>query len=727
MKIATAFVEIRVDSRQARDEAIKDAQAIGKGMSSELAKWLSVAAVTAGFAKIKNAASDLEQAVGGTETVFRQAAGTIDEFAKNSVRAVGLSEASFRTLSTQVGGLLVNMGLTQEAAADASILISKIGADASAAFGGTAKEAVEAYGAAIRGEYNPAERFGVALRASAVAAKAVEMGLADSKAAVDDHARAQATLALITEQAATFQGQWNRELDTTASKEQMAKEAAVDHAATIGQGLLPIYNRLIDVVTTLGEGFAKLPAGAQTAIVAILGIAAVSGPIMSVVRSLGAMTTAFTAMRAAMAAHPILALSGVLGAVVVAMGVFGKATDDVKASVDDLAEAMRSAQDPLQGMVDVVARLANDDDALLAWLDATGLSFLQVAEAALAGENAMGTLIIAGNMQAAQAGNQVAFNDALQQSLLDLVPTAAAAQQKYEAMSRAAGEVADATDDSADAVDGAVTALGRASAEERRYAKFLLDRAANARASADATEADRAALESLRNALRAGADAVFALHDAEDALVDQVAESTRILADNGTGLREARQAMDSVAETADRLAAAQVEVARQAAAATDATLSDTEAHALHNQGLLDQVGTLEGPLRDALINHIATLNGIPDERRAELTLALSDDSLSPEEAERLGIDIVTGVAAGIDQGASLVGQRLVSATRGAVRAAREAMQIASPSIEGSVAFAPARLHNVAELLGDAVDLANLDEHLAEIVDREAEQLAGARP
>src|SRR5690606_28104999 len=184
--------------------------------------------------------SDLEQAQGGTQAVFGESAKVIDEFAQRSAQAIGLSEAEFRTATTLIGGQLKRMTGDVQFAAEQSVELTRVAADLAATYGGTTAEAVQALGAAFRGEADPAERFNLNLKASGVNAKAVALGLAATEKEVDDNARAQALLALIMEQSADAQGQFARELDTVAGKAQVAAAEAENMKAKVGEALAPV-------------------------------------------------------------------------------------------------------------------------------------------------------------------------------------------------------------------------------------------------------------------------------------------------------------------------------------------------------------------------------------------------------------------------------------------------------------------------------------------------------
>lgn len=205
----------------------------------------AVGGAVEGVRQLVLAASDLEQAVGGTSAVFGPAEQRVSSFARGASEAAGLTEESARSLTSQIGGLLQGFGFTQREAAALSVQLAQLGADLAATFGGTSQEAVQALGAALRGEFDPLERFGVSLNITQANLKAVELGLADNTNEVDLHARAQASLALIMERSAQAQGQFARESDTTAGQLERLKAEAGNAAAEVGETLQPAINELI--------------------------------------------------------------------------------------------------------------------------------------------------------------------------------------------------------------------------------------------------------------------------------------------------------------------------------------------------------------------------------------------------------------------------------------------------------------------------------------------------
>jgi hypothetical protein len=263
-------------------------------------------AVLYGAQQLVKAAGDLEQSIGGTAAVFNDASGSVDEFAKSAADVVGLSENAARVLTSRLGASLKGAGLSAEEAAKQSIFLTKTGADLAATLGGNTNDAVSALGSALRGEFDPLERFGIALKASEINAKAVSMGLAKSESNVSAYAKGQATLALVTERSAFAQGQFAKEADTAQGQQQRAAAAMEDTSAALGKSLLPIYTQIQKTITLVAEAFGMLPGPVQTGLIALTGVALV-GP--KLVAGFTAATAAVKAAGTAMADTAVKAIS----------------------------------------------------------------------------------------------------------------------------------------------------------------------------------------------------------------------------------------------------------------------------------------------------------------------------------------------------------------------------------------------------------------------------------
>lgn len=292
------------DAGRSIEEGIGGGASRGAAAAKVAISAIGSAAIISGLNRAKDAASGLQQAAGGTAAVFGEASAAVDEFAANAAESVGLSERAARELTSQLGASLKGYGFAVDEAARKSIELTEVGADLAATFGGTTADAVGALSSALRGEFDPLERYGIALRQSAIDAEAVELGLVGAGEEVSSLARAQAALTLITEQSADAQGQFLRESDSAAGQAQISGAKMEDAAANLGESLLPIYAKISETIGTVAEVFAALPGPVQTGILALAGVVAIAGPLtnaISLYRTFA--TTATTSLATAGAAQ----------------------------------------------------------------------------------------------------------------------------------------------------------------------------------------------------------------------------------------------------------------------------------------------------------------------------------------------------------------------------------------------------------------------------------------
>lgn len=237
-------------------------------------------------------AAEAEQSYGAVESIFGEHAAKINDLSKTAADSVGLSGREYREQASYMGAMLKNLGTPMEELGGKSADLVAMGADLAATFGGPTSDAVSALGAVLRGETDPIERYGISIKQADINAKMAEMGMDGLTGEAEKQARAQATLALLTEQSASAQGQFARETDTAAHKSQVARAKIDDAKETIGTALLPVVAQLSEMMAKVAEQVGKHPrlflalAGAVGAVsAAIVGIATVS----SAVSALGGM------------------------------------------------------------------------------------------------------------------------------------------------------------------------------------------------------------------------------------------------------------------------------------------------------------------------------------------------------------------------------------------------------------------------------------------------------
>lgn len=243
MKTAILAIRIIGDATGAA-AAMTKAQRAAMTFREKLGKAATVAsaalgAIGVGAKQCVDAAADLQQSIGGVETVFGSSSAQMLQWSRNAAQAVGLSQNEYNTFATLVGSQLQNFGMSVDESAVKTNELIGLGADLSSMFGGTTADAVDALSAALKGEMDPIEKYGISLNDATLKAQAASMGLGDLYAAGDRNAKMQATLAAITEQSGKAVGNFAREADTAQGQQQRMAAAFENSKAALGEALLP--------------------------------------------------------------------------------------------------------------------------------------------------------------------------------------------------------------------------------------------------------------------------------------------------------------------------------------------------------------------------------------------------------------------------------------------------------------------------------------------------------
>ena len=293
MKSAVLAIRIIGDATSAvaaMDKAKAASMTFKEGLNkASVAAGASLAAIGAGAKVCVDAAADLQQSVGGVETVFESSAGKMKQWSDNAAQAVGLSKNEYNEFATLVGSQLQNFGMSVDESADKTNELITLGADLSSMFGGTTADAVDALSAALKGEMDPIEKYGISLNDATLKAQAASMGLGDLYKSGDRNAKMQATLAAITAQSGKATGNFARESDTLQGQQQRMAAAFENTKATLGEALLPI---LTQVAAKLAE-FATWVQQNTSWLVPLIGVIAA---VAAVIITLNAAMTAYSAV-----------------------------------------------------------------------------------------------------------------------------------------------------------------------------------------------------------------------------------------------------------------------------------------------------------------------------------------------------------------------------------------------------------------------------------------------
>jgi hypothetical protein len=361
-------------------QIITDATKAAQGLNETAGKFESfakkaAAAVAGAFAVDKllefgkaavEAASNLEQAIGGVNLVFGKSSKAITDWASDTTDNFRVPATAALQFAATIGNALQQTGMSSDAAATKTKELAQVGADLASAFGGSTVDALDAVNAAIsKGEWERLESFGVTIKASDISAEMekIAASMGGLTAANEGAIRTQASINLLMKEAAPALGAAGSESDTFAAKQEALAEQTEKFLAAVGGPLLGILGDLVGmlssflpVITPLVSGIASLVAGIADLPASVLAtIAAFAGYmiISSFAGGVSLLATAMLNIRVALllasgAAKTFFTSIGPIGWAILAVGaavtIFSMTAKDdleeVTGQIDELKKAM---------------------------------------------------------------------------------------------------------------------------------------------------------------------------------------------------------------------------------------------------------------------------------------------------------------------------------------------------------------------------------------------------
>lgn len=335
----TVGIQIAVGGQQQAAAALNSTSTRLDKFRAKLSKASAPATIAGAgilaFAKAAGtAASDVQQAMGGVESVFGKNAETVKAWSRAAADSVGLAQDEYATAASKFGAQFKNMGLAQDDQLAGTKKMIELGADLSATFGGSTQEAVDALSAAFRGEADSAERYGLNLSMTAVNAELARKGQDKLTGSALTQAKAQAVMALATKQAGGSIGQFGREADTAAGAQQRASAQWKNAQADLGAGLLPIMQKAGQVIAVLSKWMSE-----NTGVVKVLAAAILGAAI------------AVKVLNAAMNASPIARIIALVAAVAAGLVVLYQKSETFRKIVNAVWTSVRAAAVAAWGVI----------------------------------------------------------------------------------------------------------------------------------------------------------------------------------------------------------------------------------------------------------------------------------------------------------------------------------------------------------------------------------------
>lgn len=185
-------------------------------------------------------ASDLQESTTKIEAIFGGASGAVQKFASQGAKALGQTKLEVLNASATFGTFGKAAGLAGGDLAKFSTGFAGLSTDLASFYNTSPTEAVEAIGAALRGEAEPIRKYGVLLNDATLRQEALRLGLIKStKEALTPQQKVLAAQAAIYKQTRDAQGDFQRTSGGLANQQRILSAQWSDMRTRIGSALLP--------------------------------------------------------------------------------------------------------------------------------------------------------------------------------------------------------------------------------------------------------------------------------------------------------------------------------------------------------------------------------------------------------------------------------------------------------------------------------------------------------
>ena len=148
-----------------------------KGITKLVAAAFSVKVIYNFTKACIQAASDLEEVQNVVDTVFGESSAIIDNFAKNAVKSLGLSELSAKKYASTMGAMLKSMKLSDKQVLVMSQNMTALAGDMASFYNLSGDEAFNKIRAGISGETEPLKQLGINMSVANMEAYALSQGI----------------------------------------------------------------------------------------------------------------------------------------------------------------------------------------------------------------------------------------------------------------------------------------------------------------------------------------------------------------------------------------------------------------------------------------------------------------------------------------------------------------------------------------------------------------------
>ena len=324
-------------------------KSIGQGMTV----GLTLPIVAVGGAMVKMA-SDMDETLNKVDVSFGSSSQVVKDWAKNSIKSMGLAQQSALDSAALYGDMATGMGLSQEKASQMAMSLTQLGADLASFKNISNDMAQTALKSIFTGETESLKNLGVVMTETNLKQFAMSKGIRKNIKKMTEQEKIQLRYNYVMEKTKNAHGDFIRTGGGASNQMRMFQENLKELGVTFGQYILPYFTKAVIKLNEMLVKFNELSPGVKKAILIFAAILAVIGPVVTVIGSLIASINGLLVVFSFLAAHPVVATIIIIVGAIAALVAITKALWKNWEKIPNWLKGLMGVLMPIVGVIELI-------------------------------------------------------------------------------------------------------------------------------------------------------------------------------------------------------------------------------------------------------------------------------------------------------------------------------------------------------------------------------------
>lgn len=229
------------------------------------------------------AAADAQAMESSFDSVFGAQAEGARLWSQNLAESLNYSETEIRESMLSWQTLFNGMEVSGQKSAEMVTNLTERAIDMAALFDTDVNTVMEALRSTMVGNHETMRQYGVVITENTLKEAAYSKGIARRGKELTELQKVETRYALIMEQSAQAEGRRNAEADDINGKLLTMQGLQTEITKKLGEALLPILDKLLDVITPIAEGLAQMNSFGWGAVAVVAALVAALGPVLKII------------------------------------------------------------------------------------------------------------------------------------------------------------------------------------------------------------------------------------------------------------------------------------------------------------------------------------------------------------------------------------------------------------------------------------------------------------